>query len=60
MIPQDSLLEILKLQPESVLIQLFDKLIISPETSPLTDEEKLEIQQAKEEYAKGETIAWKK
>ncbi len=60
MIPQDSLLEILKFQPESVLIELFDKLIISSDTSPLTPEEKADIDKAKVEYSKGETIPWKR
>lgn len=60
MIPQDSLLEILKFQPESVLIKLFDNLIISSDDSPLTDEEKLDIEKGKEEYLKGETIAWQR
>jgi hypothetical protein len=59
-IPQNSLLEMLKYQPESVLIELFDNLIVSSDLSPLTDEEKSEIEHAKEEFYKGETIAWKK
>ena len=59
MIPQNSLLDILKFQPESVLIKLFDELIISSDNSPLTDEEKYDIEMAKDEYLKGETINWK-
>ncbi len=59
-IPQDSLLDILKYQPESILIELFDKLLISYDTSPLTDEEKIDIANAKKEHYLGETIPWKK
>jgi hypothetical protein len=59
-IPQNSLMDILRYQPESVLIELFDKLLISSDTSPLTEEEKIDISNAKQEYYNGETIAWKK
>jgi len=59
-IPQNSLLDILKFQPESVLIQLFDSLMVNSDSSPLTDEEKIEIDLAKAEYYNGETISWKK
>ncbi len=59
-IPQNSLLDILKYQPESVLIDIFDKLMINSDTSPLTNEERLDIVEAKKEYLNGETIVWKK
>ena len=59
-IPQNSLMDILRYQPESVLIELFDKLLISSDTSPLTDDEKIDIANAKKEYYNGETLAWKK
>ena len=59
-IPQDSLFDMLKYQPESVLIQLFEKLIVSSDTSTLTVEEQQDINFAKEEYYNGETISWKK
>lgn len=60
LIPQNSLLEILKFQPESVLIQLFDTLMIHSDNSPLTTEEKIYIESALEEYSNGETVTWKK
>jgi len=59
-ISQDTLLEILKSQPEPILIQLFDQLMVSSDTSPLTDEERVEIENAKKEYYNGETIKWKR
>ncbi len=59
-IPQKSLLDILRFQPESVLIQLFDSLLVKSDSAPLTKEEKSDIEQAKSEYYKGETIQWKK
>jgi len=59
-IPQHILMEILKFQPESVLIELFDNLFINSDDSPLTDEEKVDIEKAKEEYLKGETVVWQR
>lgn len=53
-------MEILKFQPESVLIELFDNLFINSDDSPLTDEEKVDIEKAKEEYLKGETVVWQR
>lgn len=60
LIPQNSLLEILKFQPESVLIHLFDILMIHSDTSPLTTEEKIYIESALEEYSNGETVPWER
>ena len=59
-IPQNTLLEILRMQPESVLIQLFDDLFVSSDTEPLSEEEKMDLEEAKKEYFDGQTIAWKK
>lgn len=59
-IPQNSLMEMLKFQPESVLIQLFDNLIVNSDSSPLSDEERSEIDSAKSEFNNGKTILWKK
>jgi hypothetical protein len=59
-IPQNSLLEMLRFQPESVLIRLFDNLLVKSDSSRLTDEEKNDIEQAKSEYYNGETIQWNK
>jgi len=55
-IPQNSLLEILKFQPESVPIQLFDSLFVNYDSSPLTENERNEIAGARGEYSSGETI----
>jgi hypothetical protein len=59
-IPQSTLLEMLKFQPESVLIKLFDDLFIRSDTSPLSNEEKNDIATAISDYNKGETILWNK
>lgn len=58
-IPQNSLFEMLKFQPESILIDLFDNLLVSSDSSPLTNEEKKEIELAKSEFLNKETIRWK-
>ena len=59
-IPKESLIDILRAQPESVIYELFENLLVSSDTSPLTDEEKADIEIAKSEYLKGETIIWQK
>lgn len=59
-IPKESLKEILKAQPESVIIELFENLMVSSDTTPLTEEERADLETAREEYYKGETIIWQK
>lgn len=50
----------IKFQPESVLIQLFDKLILTSDSSPLSQEVWIEINSAISEFNNGGTISWKK
>ena len=59
-ISRQTLLEILKSQPESILIDLFETVMVKADTSPLTKEETKEISEAKAEYYEGKTISWKK
>ena len=59
-IPKESLREILKAQPESVIFDLFESLMVSSDTSPLTEEERTDLETGREEYYKGETIIWQK
>lgn len=59
-IPKESLREILKAQPESVIVELFESLMVSSDTSPLTEEERTDLETGREEYYKGETIIWQK
>lgn len=55
----DDLFDFLKKQPNQALIDLFEELIVSYDTAPLTEEEQNEIFEAKREYINNETIEWK-
>lgn len=57
-IPEDSLINILKTLPERDLIEIFWKTLVESEVFPLNSREKEEIQKAKIEFEKGETIKW--
>jgi hypothetical protein len=56
--PEDALINMLKALPEDALIDIFWKTLVESDISPLTDEEKKEIEKGKIEYEKGETIKW--
>ncbi len=56
--PEDALINMLKALPEDTLIEIFWKTLVESDVSPLTDEEKEEIEKGKIEYEKGETIKW--
>lgn len=57
-IPQKTLVDILKSQPESVIIDIFEQTLIELDDSPLTEDELEDIRIAKEEYYNGNTIEW--
>ncbi len=55
-IPKKTIYDILKAQPEDVLMEIFEDIMINCDTSPLSDDEKKEIREAKQEYEAGNTI----
>jgi hypothetical protein len=55
----DDLLNFLKKQPNQELIALFEELIVSYDTTPLSTDEQDDIIKAKSEYINNETIEWK-
>lgn len=57
-ISEDSIMAMLKGLPESVLIDIFAKVLVQSDTSPLTDEEEASYKEALNEHAKGEAINW--
>ncbi len=57
--PEDALVNMLKALPEDALIDIFWKTVVKNDISPLTREEKKEVERGKIEYEKGETIKWK-
>ncbi|MBM2815604.1 MAG: hypothetical protein HW421_2366 [Ignavibacteria bacterium] len=58
--PRQSVFLMLQSQPEHVLIDLFEELIVKSDTTPLNSTEKKEIDQAVKDYHDGKTIEWTK
>jgi len=58
--PEETLISMLKTLPENALIDIFWKTLVESDTSPLTQEEREELEKGKIELAKGETIKWEK
>jgi len=57
-IPIDIIIELLKKLDEEAKQEVFEKVFLEEDTTPLTMEEKYEIEKAKKELKNGETIPW--
>ena len=57
-ISEDSIIAMLKGLPENTLMDIFLKMLIQSDTSPLTDEEEISYKEALKEQKKGEIINW--
>jgi hypothetical protein len=57
-ISEDSIIAMLKELPENTLMDIFSKMLIQSDTSPLTDEEETSYKEALKEHEKGEIINW--
>ena len=57
-IPENALVDILKSLPENMLASIFWKSFVHSDDSPITESDKKEIEKAKDEFRKGETIKW--
>jgi len=57
-ISEDSIIAMLKGLPENTLMDIFSKMLIRSDTTPLTVEEETSYKEALEEHEKGETINW--
>jgi len=57
-IPEDSIIAMLKGLPENILMDIFSKMLIRSDTSPLTDQEETSYKEALKEHKKGEIINW--
>ena len=57
-ISEDSIIAMLKGLPENTLMDIFLKMLIQSDTSPLTDEEEISYKEALKEHKKGEIINW--
>ena len=58
LIPENSIIEMLKALPEDALMDIFSKILVQSDVSPLTDEEEASYKKALKEYEKGEVISW--
>lgn len=56
--PEDVIVAMLKTLPEDILIDIFWKTLVEGDVSPLTKEEKEEIERGKREFEEGKTIRW--
>mgnify|MGYP001578094964 CR=1 FL=1 len=57
-ISEDNIIAMLKGLPENILMDIFSKMLIQSDTSPLTDEEETSYKEALKEHEKGEIISW--
>ncbi len=57
-IPIDIIIELLQKLSEEAKQEVFEKVFLEEDTSPLTMEEKYEIEKAEKELKNGETISW--
>jgi len=57
-ISEDSIISMLKGLPENILMDIFAKMLIQSDTSPLTGEEETSYKEALREHKKGEVISW--
>ena len=58
-ISEDSIIAMLKGLPENALVDIFSKMLIESDTSPLNDEEETSYREALQEHEKGQTVNWK-
>ena len=57
-IPEKSIIEMLKALPQETLVDMFSKVLLQSDVSPLNDDEKASYKKALKEYEKGEAIGW--
>jgi len=57
-LPEEALVAMLRTLPEDVLAEIFWKTLVEYDTSPLTDEEKKAVEEAKAEFNNGESVSW--
>jgi len=57
-ISEDSIIAMLKGLPENTLVDIFSKMLVQSDPTPLTAEEETSYKEALTEHEKGETISW--
>jgi len=57
-ISEDSIIAMLKELPEEVLVEMFSKVLMYSDTSPLREDELTSYKSALKEYRRGDTVGW--
>jgi len=57
-ISEDGIIAMLRGLPENVLMDIFLKMLIRSDTSPLTHQEERSYAEALKDYNRGETVSW--
>jgi len=57
-ISEDSIIAMLKGLSENALMDIFSKMLVQSDTSPLTGEEETSYKEALKEHEKGQTVNW--
>ena len=56
--PEDAIVNLLKSLPDDVLIDVFWKTVVESDTTALSKDEKEDIEAAKTDVKKGQTVRW--
>ena len=59
LISEDSIIAMLRGLPEDALLDIFSKMLLESDTSPLADEENASYREALKEHDRGELIGWR-
>ncbi len=57
-LPQDAIVHMLRALPEDVLRDIFWKAFLEVDDFPLTEDERLSLKTAQDEFEKGQTVKW--
>jgi len=57
-ISEETIIAMLRELPESTLMDMFSKILVESDTSPLTDEESASHRAALKEHERGELVSW--
>jgi len=57
-ISEDSIMAMLKELPEEVLVEMFSKMLVYSDTSPLSEDELTSYESALKEHRRGDTVRW--
>ncbi len=58
-ISEETIIAMLSELPESMLMDIFSKLLVESDTSPLTDQENASYREALKEHERGKLVIWR-